>query len=396
MTQLDSSGKDLSFSLVRGDPWFRLQRAIGLIPSTGLGIVRRCVVLALITWLPIAIWAVLWRRAVPGEVAEPLLQHFGVHVRCLLAIPLLVGAELVGDLLPQRLVPFFVTSGLVPEESRSQFVQILRAAERLRDAWPAWASMLGITLLVVVLGYHDSAHLHELVWASTDSAGRPSLGFGGLWFLFVFRPVFVFLLLVWVWRLVVCGVLLWQISRLDLQLVPTHPDRVGGLGFLEDIPLIFSPVVFAMSAVIASRWAHEVLYHGVDVNSFKSPLAVFVVTMLVLYLAPLASFTGRLRRLKQRSLLDYGALVGEHGRLVRRRWIAGEEITEVPLLQAVELGPVIDTVSMYEVVAGVRTTPIGKRSLLAIGLPALLPMIPLWAIQIPIKEMLLTLLKALS
>jgi len=132
------------------------------------------------------------------------------------------------------------------------------------------------------------------------------------------------------------------------------------------------------------------------VNSFKSPLAVFVVTMLVLYLAPLASFTGRLRRLKQRSLLDYGALVGEHGRLVRRRWIAGEEITEVPLLQAAELGPVIDTVSMYEVVAGVRTTPIGKRSLLAIGLPALLPMIPLWAIQIPIKEMLLTLLKALS
>ena len=47
-------------------------------------------------------------------------------------------------------------------------------------------------------------------------------------------------------------------------------------------------------------------------------------------------------------------------------------------------------------VSGVRTTPIGKRSLLAIGLPALLPMIPLWAIQIPVKEMLLTLLKALT
>src|SRR5213594_266184 len=118
MTQLDSSAKDLSFSLVLGDPWFHLQRAIGLIPSTGLGIVRRCVALALITWLPIAIWAVLWHRAFPGEVAEPLLQHFGVHVRCLLAIPLLVGAELLGDLLPQRLVPYFVTSGLVPEEAR--------------------------------------------------------------------------------------------------------------------------------------------------------------------------------------------------------------------------------------------------------------------------------------
>jgi len=66
-----------------------------------------------------------------------------------------------------------------------------------------------------------------------------------------------------------------------------------------------------------------------------------------------------------------------------------------PLLQAAELGPVIDTVSMYEVVAGIRPTPIGKRALLAVVLPAILPMIPVFAIQIPVKEMLLKLLKAL-
>jgi len=56
---------------------------------------------------------------------------------------------------------------------------------------------------------------------------------------------------------------------------------------------------------------------------------------------------------------------------------------------------VIDTVGMYEVVAGIRPAPIGKRALLAILLPALLPMILVWAIQIPVKEMLLKLLKTL-
>jgi hypothetical protein len=50
---------------------------------------------------------------------------------------------------------------------------------------------------------------------------------------------------------------------------------------------------------------------------------------------------------------------------------------------------------MYEVVEGIRPLPIGKRSVLAIVLPALLPMIPVFAIQIPVKEMLLKLLKAL-
>ena len=394
MNQPESDADDLSFSLVRGDPWFRLQRAIGLIPPTGLGIVRRCLVFALVTWLPIAIWAVLWHRAFPGEIDEPLLRHFGIPVRCLVAIPLFLLAELVGDLIPQRLIAYFVSSGLVADDARSRFVQIVRAAERLRDAWPAWAGMAAFMLLFVT-AEHNPAHLHELVWASEASAGNAWFEFGAWWFLFVVRPVFLMLLLAWVWRLVVYAVLLWRISHIPLQLVPTHPDRAGGLGFLEEMTFIFSPVVFAMSAVIASRWGHDVLYHDADVHSFMIPLALFVAAMLVLYLGPLALFFGRLLRLKRESLLEYGALVGRHGRLVRRRWIAEEPVVESPLLQADELGPVIDTVSMYDVIEGIRPTPIGKRALLAIVLPALLPMIPVFALQIPVKDMLLKLIKTL-
>ena len=391
----ESSPDELSFSLVRGDPWFRLQRAIGLIPSSGLGTVRRCVMFALVTWLPLAIWAVLSRRAFPGEVAEPLLQHFGIHVRCLLAIPLLLIAEAAGDLFPRRLLPYFITSGLVQEETRPQFLGIIRAAERMRDSWIACGGVLGLTIFLTLAGGYDSAHVHEIVWANSEGIGQPSLGFAGWWYLFVVRPIFTFLLLVWLWRLLVGIVLFWRISRLDLRLVPTHPDRIGGLGFLEDFPMIFGPIIFAMSAVIASRWGHDVLYHQAQVDSLKIPLAVFVVSMLVMFLAPLGFFSRSLRRLKHHGLLDYGALVGQHGRLVRRRWIAGEEIADAPLLQAAELGPVIDTVAMYEVVAGIRVVPIGKRSLLAIALPALVPMLPVWAIQIPLKEMVMKLLGAL-
>ena len=49
----------------------------------------------------------------------------------------------------------------------------------------------------------------------------------------------------------------------------------------------------------------------------------------------------------------------------------------------------------HEVVAGIRPTPIGKRALLAIVVPALFPMIPVFALQIPVKEVFLKLLKAL-
>jgi hypothetical protein len=60
----------------------------------------------------------------------------------------------------------------------------------------------------------------------------------------------------------------------------THPDGVGGLGFLEQLTLARSPVVFAISWVLASRWVHEVLYHGVAVKSLRLPMLAFGVIAL--------------------------------------------------------------------------------------------------------------------
>ena len=104
---------ELDFSLIRGDLLFRVQRALGLIPRHGLGVTRRALVFAVITWLPIAIWAMLSGGTFPGMAREPLLQHFSVHVQCLVAIPLLIVGEVVAHIIVRRLVPQFVRSGLI-------------------------------------------------------------------------------------------------------------------------------------------------------------------------------------------------------------------------------------------------------------------------------------------
>jgi len=43
------------FSLVRDDPFYRLQRRIGLIPAQGDGFMRRAVLYAMIAWLPLVV-----------------------------------------------------------------------------------------------------------------------------------------------------------------------------------------------------------------------------------------------------------------------------------------------------------------------------------------------------
>ena len=73
----------------------------------------------------------------------------------------------------------------------------------------------------------------------------------GSWYWTVCLPLFRFLMFRWIWRLLLWWRFLWKVSRLDLHLVPTHPDNATGLGYLEIVHAHFIPLVLAVSAVIS-------------------------------------------------------------------------------------------------------------------------------------------------
>lgn len=141
-----SAAAEVRMSLVRGDVLFRLQRAIGLTPAEGLGVGRRALALSALAWLPIVAWAAFPGRVFPGAVAEPLLEHFGIHVRCLVAIPLLVVAEAMAHGVTTWLVPYFVDSGLVENGTRPAFLDAVRSVIVLRDSSRPWV-LIGALVL---------------------------------------------------------------------------------------------------------------------------------------------------------------------------------------------------------------------------------------------------------
>jgi len=265
---MNAQDSEFEISLVRDDLLFRLQRRFGLIPDHGLGLIRRAIFFSLVAWLPIMAWAVFNGRALPGTVSEPLLQHFGIHVRFLLALPLLIVGEGSVHGMTTLLIPYFHTSGLIPKEQREAFREVLRGIFQLRNSSFPWIVIAA--LIVAWIGFQPpSQDKHELVWANIGEPTRFNLGFGGWWLDHVAQPIFFALLCAWLWRLILLFLLLKRIAALDLQIVPTHSDRAGGLGFLERLTKAFSLFAFALSAVLASRLAHDVMYHGVHVMSLK-------------------------------------------------------------------------------------------------------------------------------
>jgi len=375
------------------DVALRLQRQVGLVPARGLGVVRRAVFFALLTWLPLVAWAVYTGRVLPGGVDEPLVMHFGVHVRFLLAVPALILGEAMAHRVSTTLIPYFLTSGVVPPAQRGAFVRVVGSVVRLRDRALPWlliaVVVLAWTLLQPVSVGSDAGH--EAKWASEGGG----LGFGGWWFLYVSRPIFSVLLAAWLWRLALLFVLLKRIAGLELSIVPTHPDGAGGLGFVKDMPKAFSLLAFATSAVVASRLAHDVMYHDVSLLSLKVVLGDFVVMVISVCVAPLLALARPLAAAKRRALLEYGALVGKHGRLVRQRWILGETLADDGLIQAAEIGPVADSLALYDAVRRMQTVPFGKSTLVGIAVPTLVPILVLLSTQVPIKDVLKKIIGAL-
>jgi hypothetical protein len=378
------------FSVLDQELPLKLARWLHLAPPGGFGAGRRALILAMVTWTPIAAWALASGNVRWEMHGESLLQHYSVHVRCLVFIPLLILAEPLFYRMTRRYGAFLALATQVDRKQAYEHL-IQRMCQLRSSGWP-WLIMLA---LVALLGLVPDTAVGEdpLLWARQPDG---KLAFGGLWFLWVVRPLSSLLLLAWMWRLLLLTIWLAKMAKLEPELVPTHPDRTGGIGFLEELPVAFSLVTFAISLQIGARLAHEVLQHGAKIQSFQLLLVGFAVTWSILLLAPLLVFTPQLVRQRHQALLQYSSLVGRQGRLVQWRWIEGKDVGEQDLLNAPEIGPITDAADMYDAVRRMRPMPIGLRSSLGLLLPMIIPLLALYALQAPLRELGMYLLKMLA
>src|SRR5262249_3440052 len=158
-------------------------------------------------------------------------------------------------------------------------------------------------------------------WAMDSTTTPPTFGFGGGGFLFVARPIYVALVLAWVWRGGLLALVFVGTGRVGRAVVSAHPPPGRGGGVCWRCAPTFCPVVFVLSVVIAAHWAHQVLYHDLQVQTLRTPAAAFLILTLIVFLAPLLVFAGPLAKAKREAELEYGTLAGEHGDVVRKRWV---------------------------------------------------------------------------
>ncbi len=115
-------------------PLLQLWRRLWLAGSALEMLRCRLAVLMLLAWVPLLELSVAEGRAWGGSVRLPFLYDVETHLRLLLALPLLVLADLVIHPRMRPVVRHFVKGGLIPEAERGRFDVAVASALRLRQS----------------------------------------------------------------------------------------------------------------------------------------------------------------------------------------------------------------------------------------------------------------------
>jgi hypothetical protein len=386
------TGKEFSeepheFSPVRGGPFFQLLRRTYLTGEAMELAQRRAVAIPMIAWLPLMLLVSL------RETSLSLFLHdVEVHARLLIALPILMAAETVVHSRMRPVERAFVNRRIVMPDDLPRFDRAIESAIQLRNSYVV---ELILVILVYTLGlwlWSSRVPIVTPTWYAVPG-GRWHLTPAGYWYVFVSIPIVQFVLLRWYLRLFIWYRFLWQVSRINLNLVTTHPDRCAGLGFLGKSAYAFGPILFAQGATLAGVVASRVLYRGESLLSFELQIGGFVTFFVLVILGPLVMFSQRLSIAKRRGLASYGQLAQDYTEGFERKWIDHDPPPKEDLLGAADIQSLADLANSYSVVSSMRSVPFGLDDIMRLTAAAGAPFLPLLLTVWSPEELILHLIK---
>ena len=377
------------FSLVLGGALYQLFRRAHL-SDDALGLLRRrLITITLLTWPPLLLLCALDHKLLDKELTVPFLLDIETHIRFLIVVPLLIVAEYV---VHRRLLPVartFLDRQLVPQDEVPRFDAAVVSAFRLRNSLSVELLLLLIVYGVgVMVIWRHYTILDANTWYATHSAAGERLSLAGMWYGYVSLPLFQFLLLRWYWRIFIWTRFLWQVSRIQLVLVPTHPDLLGGLGFLANTADAFAVLLAAHGAMLAGLIASRVLFLGATLPEFKALIGIFLVYLLLIVCGPFLLFSPQLAKAKRAGLREYGTFAERYVREFDTKWLRGGGSRDEALLGNADIQSLADMGNSFASVRSMRLWPVSRDALILLGASILMPIAPLVLTMMPLEQLL--------
>jgi len=354
------------FSLFAGDWLHRVYSLLHVSKYARYCLQKRIAIVVLLTWVPVALLALCDGFVGGGLVATNFFADFAAYAQFLIAMPLFVLTDPIVDSSTRAAARQFISCGLVRPEDNQRLYQLHARIKKLRTScWPdvvciAIAYALSLVILVPEFGSKPLP-----TWHVQNYVRWRTLSWAGGWEFLVALP-----LLNYTWLRIAWKILLWifylsRVSRMRLELHPTHADMTGGIGFVSGAQSQFAIFILAYGiSNIAATVGYEItiLHYDLSTMPVWGPLLGFTIGAPLLFLLPLFMFTKQLYRSKRRALAVYRQRVTEHSRRVEARWRMNAQLAQSAPDEIRELAELSTLGTMFTRIEGMRVVPFDLRS----------------------------------
>lgn len=375
------------FSLL-GGPLYRLGALVGLVTGQ-----TNTVKLGLV--LGIVPWVVLLSLALIDGLGDEFfsIKVIGAHVRLLVLIPLIFVCESGVDPRMASFVDWSLRARCVATRSLPDLEHEIAKIARWKDSWLLEALCLAAAVLAQPLAEQTGAM--GISMAPTVGHAIAANSLAAWWWWNICLRLVRFLLLRWFTRLALWSYFLWRVSRLELNLLPNHPDNAGGLGGLDTVHRHFIPMIVAFGALVSASFAEEVVA-GTKVFAEVYPLfMMMLVIVLALFLGPVLVFAPKLKAARLRGLRAFRGFAAEYVQHFDDKWL-GSVAPNEPLLGTPDIQSLADLANSAQTVRAMRTVPVNPQIVTTYAMGLVLPFLPLLLLKYPIAELATMLLKRLS
>ncbi len=311
----------------------------------------------------------------------------------LIAVPALLVGEILMESRFRAVIEHIHQAALLDASDLARVDEVLTILVRVRDSLLPEFTILLLLILHTATSYKGL--IDAMPWLSRASSTGLHLTAAGWYGVLVSSSIFQFLFGVMLWKWLLWTFFAFKLSRRNLKLVPTHPDRHGGLGFLGLTSAAFAPIAFSATAVIAATWRNEILYHGAHLADFKLPAIVLVAVTALVALGPLAFFVPRLADLRRKGILEYGVLGQRDSTEFHEKWILHRVGNQTDSPASRESTAVANFGRVYESIEKMNSFPADKGALYTLAAAVFIPALPMILAEVPFAVLLSGLLKAL-
>jgi hypothetical protein len=301
-------------------------------------------------------------------------------------LPILIGVEPYIHRQLNIAIRLFSERNLIPAEEMADFH---RAIDKTHDIRNSYILELGLLVVVYTAGlwfWGSRQPEGSQTWYANPNTLGLNLTLAGYWLVFVSLPMFQFFLVRWYARFFILFWMLLQISKLKLNLIPTHPDRSGGLGFLGRVTYAFSPLLFAQGALLSAMIATEVMQNGKDIGSFLVESIGYIAFFVIGVLVPLCVFVPEVARAKRKGLRIYGTLAARYVEEFDKKWIRSNDGQREELLGTADIQSLADLANSYNVVSEMNLAPFNYRDIFRLTAITAAPLIPLLLLVFSAEE----------